>query len=326
MLRRSLIVVVLVILTACGGSDAEVDQIPEDLQIIRLPMGFIPNIQYAPFYVAVEKGYFAEAGFEIEFDYSFETDGVALVGANQTPFAIASGEQVLIARSQEIPVVYVTAWFQDFPVAVVVIANSGVETPEDLAGKQIGLPGLFGANYIGLRALLDYAGVPEEDVTLNSIGFNQVEAFVGGQEQIIVGYISNEPIQLKAQGYDVDVIPVRDYVQLVANGIITNETVINDDPEMIDRFVGAFLKGLSDTIENPNEAFEISKNYVEGLEGLDESVQNEVLALSIEFWLSEKLGYSNPEAWENMQVLLLNMGLLVEPLNLEDVYTNDFVE
>ena len=61
----------LILLTAC--------QQAQPARTIRLPMGFIPNVQYAPFYVSVDKGYFAEAGIEIEFDYSFETDGVALV-------------------------------------------------------------------------------------------------------------------------------------------------------------------------------------------------------------------------------------------------------
>ena len=298
-------------------------------QKIRLPMGFIPNVQYAPFYVAVDKGYFAETGIEIEFDYSFETDGVALVGANQTPFALVSGEQVLLARAQNIPVVFVVGWYQEYPVAIVAKTESGITTPADLAGKKVGLPGLFGASYIGLRALLDSAGVNESDLTLDSIGFNQVEALATDQEQAVVGYFSNEPIQLRAQGYDVVEIRVADYVQLASNGIITNEETIANNSELVRGMVQAFLRGLADTIANPDEAYEISKKYVENLANLSEAdtaVQKEVLAASIEFWQAEILGYSEPAAWENMQSVLLAMDLLAEPLDLSKAFTNDFIK
>ena len=64
---------------------------PQETVAINLPMGYIADPQYAPFYVAMAEGYFAEEGLDISFDYSFETDGMALVGANERPFAIVSG-------------------------------------------------------------------------------------------------------------------------------------------------------------------------------------------------------------------------------------------
>lgn len=324
-LGKALILLILITtLPACSGSVSPGATQPA-LTEVRLPMGYIPNVQYAPFYMGVEKGFFRDEGLEIEFDYSFETDGVALVGANELQFALASGEQVLLARNQGLPVVYVLGWWQDYPVAVASMSNRKIRSPEDLAGKKIGLPGLFGANYIGLRALLDVAGLQEEDVTLDSIGFNQVEALVAGQEDAVVVYVVNEPVQLRAQGYEIDLVPVANYVQLASNGIVTNETTISQNPDLVRRMVNATLKGIAATIADPEEAYEISKNYIEGLDQADEDVQMEILASSIEFWKAEKLGLSSPAAWQNMQEVLLDIGMLNEPLDLDEAYTNEFV-
>lgn len=298
---------------------------PTTLVHIRLPLGYIPNIQFAPLYVAVQKGYFAEAGIEIEFDYRFETDAVALVGANELQFAVVSGEQVLLARAQGLPVVYVMTWYQDFPVGVAAKTEQGIRTPADLKGKKVGLPGTYGASYIGLRALLSYAGLSEQDLTLDSIGFTQVEALTAGLDQAVVVYAANEPVQLRAQGIDVDVILVSDYVQLAANGLITNEKTIAENPELVRRMVQATLRGMQDTIDNPAEAYEISKAFVETLAGADEAVQKEVLATSIEFWLAEPLGSIDPAAWENMQTVLLEMELLAEAQALDEAYTDEFI-
>jgi len=333
MLRKIVVFVLFFLLAACQSSvagDTEPAASPPDatqppLVHIRLPMGYIPNVQYAPFYVAVDKGYYQEAGIEIEFDYSFETDGVTLVGANNLQFALVSGEQVLLARAQELPVVYVLAWWQDYPVAVAAKSTSGIRTPADLAGKKIGLPGLFGANYIGLRALLNAGGVAESDVVLDSIGFNQVEALASDQEQAVVVYANNEPLQLSAEGYDVNVIRVADYVRLASNGLITNETTIAEHPELVRAMVQATLRGIADTIANPAEAYKISTKFVEGLAQADEALQKNVLATSISFWEAEQLGYADPEAWENMQKVLLDMGLLSEELDLSKAYTNEFI-
>lgn len=310
-------------LSACGnlqsGNEAGT------LVHVKLPLGYIPNVQFAPLYVAVEKGFFAEFGIEIEFDYSFETDAMALVGADELQFAVVSGEQILLARAQGLPVVYVAAWYQKYPVAVVSKAEQGIKTPADLKGKRIGLPGTFGANYIGLDALLFSAGLGESDVTLDSVGFTQVESLATDRDEAVSVYAANEPVQLRAQGYEINELLVADYVQLASNGLITNEKTIAENPILVRGMVSALVKALAYTIANPDEAYELSKKHVENLEQADEAVQKEVLARSIQLWKAERLGFSDMQAWKNMQDTLLKMGLLAAPLDLNAAFTNEFV-
>jgi NitT/TauT family transport system substrate-binding protein len=288
----------------------------------RLTMGFIPNIQFAPIYVAIEKGYFLEAGFDIQLEYGNEADAVALIGAGDLTFAIASGEQILLARAQGLPVVYVAAWYDEYPVGVVSLQDQRIRAPENLAGKTVGLPGLYGASYIGLIALLNAGGLTEDDVTMLSIGFNQVEAIATGQAQAAVIYLANEPVVLRSKGYQVDVVRVADYMQLVSNGLVTNENTLQDNPEMVKAFIAAMLQGIADTAENPQEAYEISKKYVENLAEADAELQQTILAESIALWQTDQLGYTEPAGWINMQHVLLDMGLLSEPQDLDKAFSN----
>lgn len=309
-------------LSACQAGTTPGD---DELIPIRLTMGFIPNIQFAPVYVALEKGYFTDAGFDVTLEYGNEADAVALIGAGEQTFAIASGEQILLARAQGLPVVYVAAWYDEYPVGVVSLTEERIRVPENLAGATVGLPGLFGANYIGFIALLDAGGLTENDVTLLSIGFNQVEAIATQQVQSAVIYLANEPIVLRSKGYEVDVIRVADYMQLVSNGLVTNEKTLAENPEMVTAFIGALLQGIADTVENPIEAYDISKNYVENLADAEFDIQRKVLAESIALWQTDPLGYSEPAGWINMQQVLLNMGLLTEPLDLDKAFTNELL-
>ncbi len=325
MLKKLVLIMLGLAISLSACSSLQVKNDAGAIRKIKLPMGYIPNIQYAPFYVAVEKGYFAEEGIEIEFDYSFETDGVALVGAGELPFAVASGEQVLLARAQGLPVVYTFAWYQQFPISIISKADLNIKTPADLRGQTIGLPGLFGANYIGLQALLFSAGLTPADVEMEAIGFNQVEAFATGQKNIVVGYAGNEPIVLKSQGYVLNELRVADYVQLTANGIISNEETIANEPELIRSMAVALARGIADTIANPEEAYTTSTKYVENLADQSKDLQMQILNTSIEFWKAEKIGYSDPQAWENMNDLIVKMELIPSPVDLSKAFTNEYL-
>ena len=120
-------------------------------------------------------------------------------------------------------------------------------------------------------------------------------------------------------------IRVAEYVQLASNGILASEKIISENPDLVRRFVGAFLKGLTDTIANPDEAFQLSESYIPNFAELDADVQKQVLETSIEQWQTERVGYSDPQAWENMQTILLDMGLITEEMDLNKAFTNEFI-
>ena len=294
---------------------------------IRLPMSYIPNVQFAPFYVAVERGYFAEAGIEIEFDYKFETDGVKLVAAGELPFAVVSGEQVVLARSQGLPIKYFVQWYRRFPIAIFSLQTTGIVEPEDLKGKTVGVPGFFGATYVGWRAFLDANGLSEGDLRLEEIGFTQAAAVQQGKVDAAVCYIVNEPIVLEENGFPVNVFRVSDQVDMVANGLITNEKTIQENPELVRGMVRAMQRGIADVIADPDAAFEIAvTKYVKDLPADQYDTQRQVLLNSIELWRSDELGRTNPDAWQTTQDILIQAGLLDAPLDdLSACYNMDFL-
>ncbi len=307
-----------------GGKPAEPTTAPRELEHIRLPMGFIPNVQFAPIYVAVERGYFAQEGIEIEFDYSFETDGIQLVAAGKLPFAVASGEQVILARAQGLPVVYVAEWWQRFPVAVVSLAQAGIESPADLAGRRVGVPELFGASYIGWQALLNAAGLDPSQVKLETIGYSQVPSLSEGRVEAAVVYANNEPVLLAQQGMAINVIAVADYADIVSNGLVASEKVIAERPELVRGFVRAFLRGLADTLADPDAAFKISTRYVEGLADNAE-LGRAVLEATLPYWQADRPGYSEAATWERSQQVMRAAGLLEETVPVETLFTNEFL-
>jgi len=320
---KKLIIALLLLslLAACAPQAAPT----QALVPVSLPVGYIPNVQFAPLYVAIENGYFREEGLDVTVDYSMENDNLALIGAGRLEFAIVSGEQVLLARAQGLPVVYTAAWYQQYPVGIVAKSEQGIQTPADLKGKKIAVPVLAGASYIGLRALLSAGGLQESDVELDVVGFTQAEMVATDHDDAAVIYVANEPVQLEARGYTVDVLRVSDYLPMVANGLATSEQMLRDNPERVQKMIRALLRGIQAAAADPDAAFEISKKYVDNLATGDPETQKKVLAASIELWKADRLGYSDPQAWENMQAILLEMGLLKAPLDLSAAYTNQYV-
>jgi len=245
----------------------------DDPQNVDFFLTFVPNVQFAPLYVAIENGYTAEQNIEITIEHGDENVGVDLIAAGRIPFGMISGEQVLLARANDRPVVFVYEWFQEYPVGIVVPDTSGITDITEIAGRDVGIPGRFGATYSGLTALLAAINLTEDDISLEPIGFAAPDVVCTGRLDASVIYVNNEPLQIAQRAEDgecadissVEVIRVADYVDLVSNGITTSEDVIAENPELVTAMVAAFDAGLTDTINNPAQAYLHSLAYVDNL-------------------------------------------------------------
>lgn len=361
---------------------------------------FVPNVQFAPAYVGIEKGYFAEAGINLKIEHGEEPVGVDLIAAGERRFGLISGEEVIKARANGRPVVYIYEWFQRYPVGIVTAEGRGIERVRDLVGRKVGIPGRFGASYNGLIALLTANGMKEQDILLEPIGFNAPEVFCAGRVEASVVYINNEPLQIQTradagQCGDVErvkVFPVAEAVDLVSNGLITNEAMLANDPERVQAMVTAFDRAMHDIVNNPAEAYVLASRHVENLPmpavvsqlalllggvkvdaaeppqvvgerirellgtesppaaenemdslqaraafrralatvaseyaAPEEILQFLVLLKTIDLWDAESLGYTEPASWEMTQSVLLDMGFIPEPIDLEAAFTNAFV-
>ena len=270
---RHFVIATLALALATGAVAAQESTPPASPDNVELFMTFVPNVQFAPVYAALAKGYFEGQALTVSTEHGDEPVGVDLIAAGERDFGLISGEQILAARANGRPVVSVYEWFQQYPVGVLYPEGTGIESVADLSGRNVGIPGRFGASYSGLTALLAANGLTEQDIDLEEIGFNAPEVFcVGGVEAAVV-YINNEPLQVarRAEAGDcgsvtsVGVFRVADVVDMVSNGLVTSEALIEQNPDLVRRMVSAFDAGLRSVVANPAEAYLLSAPYVENL-------------------------------------------------------------
>jgi len=299
-------------------------------QAVKLALSYIPDVQFAPYYVAQDKGYFAAEGLDVTFQHGTINDLMAVVGQGAIPFALASGDEVMQARAAGIPVVTIATQYQKYPVALAATKGKGITKPADMKGKIIGIPGQFGSTYIGLKALLASANLTESDIKLQTIGFNQREALLQGRVEAAMVYSMNEPTQLQKAGVALDLIEVSSVSNLASIGLITSESIISSNPDLVQKMVRAVTHGLKDTIANPDAAFESTIKVAPDAKGQDPDLQRQVLKETVKFMSSDAVkgqpyGYSDPKVWDNSQKFLFDNLLLRTKVDSNLAFTNKFL-
>lgn len=320
-----------VILAAClGAGRALATPAHASLRTVVVATGFIPNVEFTPYYVAQDLGYYRAAGLNVQMNDDQIPNLLQLVGTGKFDFAVTTGDAVIPARAAHIPVTYVMAQYQRYPIGAMALAHGGVplRTPADLKGHRIGYSGPNGPTYIGLRALLKAGHLGEKSITETNIGFTETEALIAHRIDIAMTFIDNEPVQARALGYPVTVLPVARYMPLVGPGVATSDTMIRDHPQIVQAFVTATLRGLRYTLQHPARAFAIAmKRTPEITDPRQVAIQRQVLTARLRFQqppAGHPLGWTNPHGWKASLSFFRSIGVIKRSVRLNSLYTSIF--
>ncbi|MDQ4042110.1 MAG: ABC transporter substrate-binding protein, partial [Actinomycetota bacterium] len=250
----SLCLAVVVAAGGCGGGPQPTPQATtgEELTQLKVGLGFIPSVQFAPFYLADQAGYYREAGLAVEFQNESDPNLITLVGQGAVDLGLADGTSVIPAVSQGIPVRYVATIYARFPNVVFAKASSGIEAPADLRGRKVGTPFRGGSGWIMLQAVLRSAGLDTTDIEVIEFpDFGQAAAVQQGRVDAATGFANNEPIQLERAGETVNVIRVDEITPLPGPGLITGEQTLTGKPDALRAFVRATLRAMREIEADP---------------------------------------------------------------------------
>ena len=318
------LILLVLLLSACGSTSTGGSSTPgASTKSVSIGLGYVPDIQFAPFYVAQSKGYYSSAGLNVTFNHGIVPDLFGSMVSGKNTFVFAGGDELLQARDKGIKAVDVATIFQKYPVSLIVPAASSIKTLADLKGHSIGVPGQYGSTYTGLLALLYKANLKLWDVHVQSINFTQVAALVSHRVDAVMGYSNNEPLQLAQHGFAVRTFNVSDYQPLISNGIITTEDTYHAQPQVVRAFVQATLKGLKDVIADPSGALTICKTYIPTL--TDPAQALTILKATIPIWQGNgqnPLGYNDKATWQSMEQFLVAQNVIPPVQNILQSYTN----
>jgi putative riboflavin transport system substrate-binding protein len=298
---------------------------------LTVGLGYIPSVQFAPFYLAQENGYYAAAGLDVTFQNKIDPDLVTLVGQGALDIGVADGTSVIPAVSQGIPIKYIATIYGTFPNVVFAKTATGIATAADLAGRKIGIPGRYGSSWIMLQALLGSANLTPEDVTIVDYpNFTQGAAVQQDVVAAATGFANNEPVQLQYAKIPVTLLQVDGVVALPGPGLIAGTATLASKREAIKAFVAATLRAMNEIAADQGAGLRAAIATVPDL-AKDQALQALILQATAKTWGSARglaggFGAIDTAGWQATIDYMTRLGgLVAKPVTVTDLVDGSFL-
>ncbi len=314
----ALILTLFFITLLVGCSENQTEQELTKISL-RLPIPVV-DVGLSPFYLAVDKGYYEEQGLDVTLKLgSAEANPLKMVIAGEDEFGVVGGPDLIITgRNKQLSIKAIAIMHKDSDLPIIITKKeSGIDTVEELEGKKIGM--FYGHSSTNIiRSLLHQEGISVEEV---NVGFDYSQ-FIAGKIDAEWAFRTTAGVTLPEKGIEINIISPADY-GITTHGltIFTTEEMIEENPELVQKFVSATIKGIEHTLTNPEDGIE---STIQRNKKLDPEV--EMKRLLIDNLVTSPNGEMNKEMFQETYDRMLESELVKEGLNVEEMFTTQFIQ
>lgn len=242
----------LALLGACATATPTVA--PDEVSV---QFNWVHSPEFAGFYVAQDLGFYAEENLNVELRARPEDRGAPEVLADgDADFAVFGVRQLQSMIDDGQQPVALAALYQISPRVFFALEESNIRHPRDMVGRKVGIKSAGWRNSV--HSTLNQIGIDPEEIVEVEVGFNDIDKLYNGEVDVWTGFVLDEPVNARRDGYDVDLIFPADYAVGSYIGLITAMSdQFEANPELAERLVRASLRGWEYAIQNPDEAAKI---------------------------------------------------------------------
>ena len=286
---------------------------------VSLALDWYPNSNHAGIFYAKDKGYFLDEDLDVEvYTPSDPSSILQTVASGRDQFGISYQPDLLLARSEGVPVVAISSIVRTPLNSIMTLKKSGISDPSKLKGKTIGYPGIP-LNIGILQSILEGQGLTINDVNLVDVGFDLVPALLSSRVDAVIGaFWSHESILIELEGEGVNILKFQDwgipeYHELV---LVTSEKYLDENKEIVESFVKSFRKGFEGSIESNSESME---SLISAYPEVNVELETEGIKLLTPLWI-ESMKSNNMDSGHKFGDWMKEKGLIDSGLIIEDSF------
>jgi len=304
---------------------------------VTVQLDYVVRGNHAMFFVAKKKGYFEKQGIDVTAIQrgSGSPNAMRLVGNGNADFGFGDLPTLAVARSQDVPVVALSAVNQRSPLGMLALSSKHKLTkPQDLKGLNVGVQP-SGSTYVFLKAFLAVNKLSLDDIKQSTVTPPYENYLLLGRVDAVPGYIDAEVPELEAKAGgpgSLSIMQGADFGYAVyGSGLFTSEKMIAEKSDLVQRFVTAYTQAFADVIKSPKEAADIVVEM-----NPEYAAKKDVLVKQIEadvehtFFSPDTkangIGWMTKEAWEKTTKILLDQGAMKQPIKVEAAFDDKYVK